>query len=140
MVESYVALEKARFEERLQMTIEVGRNIRSLIPPLSIQPIVENAIRHGVMQRATGGTVRVIVQEAGADFVVSVTDDGVGIPPERLRHLLSEEHVSSSVGLRNIHRRLIHMYGEGLEIESNPMQGTTVSFRVPEMTLSRPSE
>ncbi|KAE8560096.1 hybrid sensor histidine kinase/response regulator [Paenibacillus polymyxa] len=140
LVESYVALEKARFEERLQMTIEVGRNIRSLIPPLSIQPIVENAIRHGVMQRATGGTVRVIVQEAGADFVVSVTDDGVGIPPERLRHLLSEEHVSSSVGLRNIHRRLIHMYGEGLQIESNPMQGTTVSFRVPEMTLSRPSE
>lgn len=140
LVESYVALEKARFEERLQVTIEVGRNIRSLIPPLSIQPIVENAIRHGVMQRATGGTVRVIVQEAGADFVVSVTDDGVGIPPERLRHLLSEEHVSSSVGLRNIHRRLIHMYGEGLQIESNPMQGTTVSFRVPEMTLSRPSE
>ncbi|MGS5018160.1 ATP-binding protein [Paenibacillus sp. JJ1683] len=140
LVESYVALEKARFEERLQVTIEVGRNIRSLIPPLSIQPIVENAIRHGVMQRATGGTVRVIVQEAGADLVVSVTDDGVGIPPERLRHLLSEEHVSSSVGLRNIHRRLIHMYGEGLQIESNPMQGTTVSFRVPEMTLSRPSE
>ncbi|MGG4502669.1 ATP-binding protein [Paenibacillus polymyxa] len=140
LVESYVALEKARFEERLQMTIEVGRNIRSLIPPLSIQPIVENAIRHGVMQRATGGMVRVIVREDGADFVVSVTDDGVGIPPERLRHLLSEEHVSSSVGLRNIHRRLIHMYGEGLQIESNPMQGTTVSFRVPEMTLSRPSE
>ncbi|ADO54455.1 ATP-binding protein [Paenibacillus polymyxa] len=140
LVESYVALEKARFEERLQVTIEVGRNIRSLIPPLSIQPIVENAIRHGVMQRATGGTVRVIVQEDGADFVVSVTDDGVGIPPERLQQLLSEEHVSSSVGLRNIHRRLIHMYGEGLRIESNPMQGTTVSFRVPETILSHPTE
>ncbi|MEJ3721386.1 ATP-binding protein [Paenibacillus polymyxa] len=140
LVESYVALEKARFEERLQVTIEVGRNIRSLIPPLSIQPIVENAIRHGVMQRATGGTVQVIVQEDGADFVVSVTDDGVGIPPERLQQLLSEEHVSSSVGLRNIHRRLIHMYGEGLRIESNPMQGTTVSFRVPETILSLPTE
>ncbi|WP_090737203.1 ATP-binding protein [Paenibacillus sp. Mc5Re-14] len=140
LVESYVALEKARFEERLQVTIEVGRNIRSLIPPLSIQPIVENAIRHGVMQRATGGTVRVVVQEDGADFVVSVTDDGVGIPPERLQQLLSEEHVSSSVGLRNIHRRLIHMYGEGLRIESNPMQGTTVSFRVPETILSPPTE
>ncbi len=136
LVESYVALEKARFEERLQVTVEVGRNIRSLIPPLSIQPIVENAIRHGVMQRATGGTVRVVVQEDGADFVVSVTDDGVGMPPERLQQLLSEEHVSSSVGLRNIHRRLIHMYGEGLRIESNLMQGTTVSFRVPETTLS----
>ncbi|WP_025678694.1 ATP-binding protein [Paenibacillus polymyxa] len=140
LVESYVALEKARFEERLQVTIEVGRNIRSLIPPLSIQPIVENAIRHGVMQRATGGTVRVVVQEDGADFVVSVTDDGVGIPPERLQQLLSEEHVSSSVGMRNIHRRLIHMYGEGLRIESNPMQGTTVSFRVPETILSHPTE
>ncbi|AJE51275.1 ATP-binding protein [Paenibacillus polymyxa] len=140
LVESYVALEKARFEERLQVTIEVGRSIRSLIPPLSIQPIVENAIRHGVMQRATGGTVRVIVQEDGADFVVNVTDDGVGIPPERLQQLLSEEHVSSSVGLRNIHRRLIHMYGEGLRIESNPMQGTTVSFRVPETILSHPTE
>ncbi|MEK5507568.1 ATP-binding protein [Paenibacillus sp. FSL P4-0113] len=137
LVESYVALEKARFEERLQVTVEVGRNIRSLIPPLSIQPIVENAIRHGVMQRATGGTVRVVVQEDGTDFVVSVTDDGVGIPPERLEQLLSEDHISSSVGLRNIHRRLIHMYGEGLRIESNPMQGTTVSFRVPETISPR---
>ncbi|WP_025718133.1 hybrid sensor histidine kinase/response regulator [Paenibacillus sp. 1-18] len=137
LVESYVALEKARFEERLQVTIEVGRNTRSLIPPLSIQPIVENAIRHGVMQRATGGVVQVAVKQDGAYFVVSVSDDGVGMPPERLEQLLSEEHVSSSVGLRNIHRRLIHMYGEGLRIESNPMRGTTVSFRVPETTLPR---
>ncbi|GIP40491.1 hypothetical protein J31TS4_37710 [Paenibacillus sp. J31TS4] len=130
LVESFLALEKARFEERLRVEIQVKAPPQLLIPPLTIQPIVENAVRHGIMRRASGGLIRLTVEEKGGGLAVTVADDGVGIEPQRLQELLAGSKSAGGVGLLNIHRRLMTLYGEGLLLESEPGRGTTVRFKV----------
>lgn len=127
LVKSYLFLEKARFDERLQVEYDINGNMRCLIPPLTIQPIVENAVRHGIMRRAAGGTVRIAVTETDRRIIVVVSDDGVGMTSDRLNDVLSDKD-GSGVGLRNIHRRLLTLYGRGLTIESERNRGTTVRF------------
>lgn len=131
LVEAYVSLEQARFEERLQVEYDISEEAKALIPPLTIQPIVENAIRHGIMQRATGGHIQIVIHHEDGHIHIRVSDDGVGILPKLLPQLLTEGTHSNSVGLRNIHRRLMTLYGHGLDIKSTPGAGTTVSFKVP---------
>lgn len=130
LVKSYLHLEKARFDDRLQIQFEVDESLQVLIPPLSIQPIVENAVRHGVMKRAEGGTIQVKVQSEENGFTVLVEDDGIGIPQHKLDSMLSDHKKSGSVGLMNIHKRLLTLYGKGLVIESEWKRGTRVSFSV----------
>lgn len=137
LVKSYIFLEKARFDERLQVEYEVDVDLQRLVPPLSIQPIVENAVRHGVTQRVAGGTVRIAVKETADGFAVTVSDDGVGIRPERLAEMISDKPGGRSVGLLNIHRRLLTLYGTGLQIESKWNIGTTVGFNVPRSDAPR---
>ncbi|TNJ61226.1 response regulator [Paenibacillus hemerocallicola] len=130
LVKSYLQLEKARFDERLRVEYDIGGNMRSLIPPLTIQPIVENAVRHGIMRKSAGGTVRISVREADNRVTVVVSDDGMGMTPERLNEVLSDK-AGSGVGLRNIHGRLLTLYGRGLQIDSEWKRGTTVRFELP---------
>ncbi|WP_138755160.1 hybrid sensor histidine kinase/response regulator [Paenibacillus sinopodophylli] len=132
LVRSYVALEQARFGKRLQVMYEVEGRSLGFIPPLSIQPIVENAVRHGVMQKAAGGTILLKVQQVEDKLQISVTDSGVGINANDLSSLLLEQRILGGVGLMNIHRRLLSLYGEGLVITSKEGEGTTVSFEVPQ--------
>ncbi|MFC9710798.1 ATP-binding protein [Paenibacillus sp. NPDC056933] len=132
LVESYVHLEQARFEERLVVNYNVDPDVRLYLPPLSIQPLVENAIRHGVMERAAGGTVNLTVSREGEHVVVQVQDDGVGIPPARLAQVKSgRTEGPGGVGLQNINRRLLSLYGQGLEIQSHSGKGTQIRFRIP---------
>lgn len=130
LVHSYLRLEKARFDERLDVEFAISGNMRSLIPPLSIQPIVENAVRHGIMRKAAGGKIRIRIAERGGRVSVSVADDGVGMTPERLEAVMAGQ-AGRSVGLRNIQRRLLTLYGRGMQVESEQLRGTTVSFEVP---------
>ncbi|WP_234414256.1 ATP-binding protein [Paenibacillus sp. CAA11] len=130
LVHSYVVLEKARFEERVDVEFETDESIRNWLPPLSIQPIVENAIRHGIMQRAEGGKVKVAIREKAASIEVRVSDNGVGMTQEQVQRVLSGRGLGG-VGLLNIHRRLMSLYGKGLEITSHPGHGTEVSFDIP---------
>ncbi|MCA0756764.1 response regulator [Paenibacillus sp. N4] len=132
LVRSYVALEQARFGKRLRMEYELDEELRCPIPPLCIQPIVENAVRHGVMQKTAGGSVKLSVRQAGGGLLVTVSDDGAGMRPELLESLLKEGDSRTGVGFINIHRRLISLYGKGLTIESEAGRGTTVSFEVPQ--------
>lgn len=131
LIESYVALEKARFDERLRVEYEIDSESLGMIPPLTIQPIVENAIRHGVMQKATGGTVRIRVKDTGHAVSVTVEDDGVGMTEDRLAAILTGEMGEGGVGIRNIHGRLLTLYGQGLRIDTEWKRGTKVSFDVP---------
>jgi sensor histidine kinase YesM len=131
LVESYVHLEQARFEERLVVRYDVDPDVRLYLPPLSIQPLVENAIRHGVMARAAGGTVNLGILREGEHIVIQVQDDGVGIPPERLAQVHSgRTEGPGGVGLQNINRRLLSLYGQGLEIQSHSGTGTIIRFRI----------
>ncbi|QSF44945.1 ATP-binding protein [Paenibacillus tianjinensis] len=131
LVRSYLALEKARFDERLNIEIDVPERIRELVPPLSIQPIVENAVNHGLMQKETGGTVLLSIRLLPRQLVVAVSDDGIGMSHERIGEVLSEERTGGGIGLRNIQRRLLKIYGTGLLIESVPGRGTRISFAIP---------
>ncbi|HWR30472.1 MAG TPA: ATP-binding protein, partial [Negativicutes bacterium] len=132
LVKSYVVIEQARFGERLQITYEVDSNLLSCkIPPLIIQPLVENAVRHGLMGREEGGHIAVTVRKEDHAVIIAVSDDGVGIPAERLPDLLSTEQDGVGVGLRNINRRLHSCFGTSLSITSQEGQGTLVTMTIP---------
>ncbi|NBD27271.1 hybrid sensor histidine kinase/response regulator [Paenibacillus glycinis] len=136
LVHAYAEIEKARFEERLEIRMDVDEAaLPKTLLPLSIQPLVENAIRHGVMRKEDGGTVHVAVKVEDGAVRVEVRDDGVGIPPDRLRTLLdasasADKPARQGVGLLNIHLRLIHFFGNGLKINSAPGEGTTVEYTI----------
>lgn len=136
LVHSYLALEKARFEERLEVVYEVEAEFGGLIPPLSIQPIVENAVRHGIMQKEAGGTITIRIWEDDDKICVSVMDNGVGMDSELAGRILSARTPESGVGLRNIHTRLLTLYGKGLTIDSGRDWGTSISFDVPKGNMT----
>lgn len=130
LVRYYVDIEKARFDD-LSIEYDIDYDNDFFLPPLTIQPIVENAIRHGVRKKSGEGCVKISIKKSGSSIIVSVSDNGIGIPQNKLDTLLNDSK-GGSVGLLNIHNRLIHMYGRGLEILSKEGMGTTVSFTVPE--------
>ncbi|OPH56001.1 hypothetical protein BC351_29350 [Paenibacillus ferrarius] len=131
LIESYLFIEKARFGEQLQVIYDVDEDIRCRIPPLIIQPIVENAIRHGVMKRPEGGVVRISVKADQDCLVVVVSDNGPGISDETKASLSKERTGTRGVGLANIEGRLRTLYGTGLKIDSESGQGTKVMIRIP---------
>lgn len=133
-VQAYLAVEMARFGPKLHFELEIDEGVSDLLlPPLVLQPLVENAIKHGLLPKENGGTVRLSLAKYDDKLVVKVSDDGVGIPAIKLRSLLDVDKPtpSSSVGLKNVHQRLKGLYGQGLEIESIAGQGTTVHFEIP---------
>lgn len=136
LVQAYVEIEKARFEERLTVVYDIDQKVlRKKILPLTIQPLVENAIRHGVMKREEGGTVRLTVKPVADTVYVEVWDDGIGMNRELLINLWSKEgHTAKrqGVGLLNIHRRLAHFCGEELNAASEEGKWTKVWFQMRE--------
>lgn len=132
-VEQYLLLEQARFGDRLQVRLRVDPEVLSVrIPFLCIQPLVENAVRHGLEDRDAPGTVSITAIERGPDCWISVEDDGVGNDPAVIRRSLSGEP-GDHVGLANIDERLRRTFGDdhGLVVETGPMAGTKVTMRIP---------
>lgn len=133
-VERYLVLEQARFGERLQVALLVAPEVLSVhVPYLAVQPLVENAVRHGLATKEGVGHVTITAADLGSDAQISVDDDGVGSDPEQIRRILDGGHTSDSVGLGNVDARLRQVYGDdyGLVVETGPGAGTKVSFRVP---------
>ncbi|MBO9600187.1 MAG: response regulator, partial [Cohnella sp.] len=131
LTKSYVELEKARFGDRLNVEWNVDVQTEPLIPALIVQPLVENAIRHGVMKRLSGGTVVFRAKMEPQGLRIEVQDDGVGMTAEQVDRILRPERLNGNIGLINVHKRLMNEYGQGLEIESLQDKGTTVSFLIP---------
>ena len=130
-VNTYVAIEKTRFGDRLRFHV-VCQHIPSInIPRLILQPLVENSIRHGILRKADGGNVWLIITYKAARIFFEIKDDGVGIAEKKLLGLLAEEKENQGIGISNIHKRLIKHYGEGLKIESRKGEGTSVRFSIP---------
>ena len=122
-VHHYISIENVRFPD---MTFSFEMNSDDFhIPALTIQPIVENAIKHGLMKLSKGGTIRVVSYETDTHYCVSVEDDGVGFNTTEL--LDDRKHV----GIRNIRGRLKAMVNGILEIESTEGVGTTVLIKIP---------
>ncbi|OBR62247.1 hypothetical protein A7K91_01045 [Paenibacillus oryzae] len=132
LVDSYLALEKARFEKRLAVEFDIAEEALDLqIPALIIQPLVENAIIHGLMKRLSGGTVAIKAELENGGLLLTVADNGLGIPPEKLESLLDHRQQTDSIGLKNVHKRLTNVYGQGLVIDSSPGEGTRITMRIP---------
>lgn len=139
-VDRYLLLERARFGDRLRFTLRVEPEVLSIsVPFLCLQPLVENAVKHGVAAAGRQGEVRVVVSDAGSEAHISVADDGLGMTPERARVLLgggpAPEDEEGGMGLAGVDVRFRQIYGEdyGLVVESAPDAGTTVRLRVPKL-------
>lgn len=145
-VKAYLALEEARLGERLdvQWTLSDEMLLSTPVPTLILQPLVENAVIHGVAHKPEGGTLSIIIETWDGDLVMQVRDDGVGFDSAQLKATLgtspfnphlagNPETHSTAIGLRNIHGRLTMIYGpsQGLSIESEPGRGTRVQLRLP---------
>ncbi|WP_029322316.1 LytS/YhcK type 5TM receptor domain-containing protein [Butyrivibrio sp. AE3004] len=133
-VDAYLMLEKARFEERLRIEKHIEDDIHVQVPTLILQPIVENAIKHGAMKREVG-KVKIEAGMEGEELVIKISDNGHGIPEQVLR-AFNDKSTKGKYGLLNVDGRLRSIYGEkyGLVIDSST-EGTTVTIRIPPKTL-----
>jgi two-component system LytT family sensor kinase len=133
-VERYLRLERARFRERLHVSADVApETVDAVVPAMSVQPLVENAVRHGVERRTGSGQVRIIARAVGEDVELRVCDDGCGIEPERVPAVLAG--TGGGIGLSNVDARLRATFGDryALRIDSRPGQGTTAIMTVPNL-------
>ncbi|MDR5698146.1 MAG: histidine kinase, partial [Armatimonadota bacterium] len=142
-IRDYLFIEQARFRDRLRVTYDIDPQVLKVgVPALSVQPLVENAVRHGIAPKNGPGTLEI---RARLDLLllrvhITVRDDGVGMPPERVEEILHghpgeamPRSVRGGVALANVRERLRRLYGDAcsLEIESTPGRGTTVHLRLP---------
>jgi two-component system LytT family sensor kinase len=133
-VERYARLEQARFRDVLQVRFDIPEPTRdAVVPAMSVQPLVENAVRHGVERRAGDGRVSVTAVADGDEVELRVSDDGPGIAPERVSAVLAG--AGGGIGLSNVDSRLRATFGEryGLRINSAVGGGTTAIMRVPHL-------
>jgi two-component system LytT family sensor kinase len=134
-INRYYRLEKARFGNRLSITLRVAPEVLPVVLPfLALQPLVENAVRHGLSGKPSGGTITLTAENAGTECVIVVEDDGVGMDPARLTDSLADAHLSGAhVGLGNVDDRMRSVFGDdfGLVVDTAPGQGMKITLRVP---------
>lgn len=133
IVRSYLYIEQVRFGEALQVKWELEDYQGIHVPFLSIQPLVENAVQHGIRNRQGKGTViiRLKIDSAHSKAIITVEDDGAGIESADIPKILQGESGSESgVGILNVEKRLHQHYGRGLLIDSTLNKGTSVSFEI----------
>ena len=134
IVESYLDIEKARFEHRLRVTIDVPASLRNIrLPPLLLQPLVENAVKHGIAHKQSGGDVAIRarierINDQPRQLAITVEDTGAGATSQSL-----QRGRGTGLGLRNVERRLECQYGTSasLSIRTAPGEGTIVEIRLP---------
>ncbi|MGN7478720.1 ATP-binding response regulator [Solibacillus silvestris] len=132
LIESYLYIENERFGNKLRVEWEIGKTENVMIPPLSIQTLVENAVNHGVLKRISGGTIMIRIQSNGDYTEISVIDDGVGMDEEQIKRIFTiQPDRKKGIGLINTEQRLKQSYGKGLHINSTLNVGTTITFTVP---------
>ena len=128
-IENYLKLEKFRFGDELKVNYDIKEK-NFFIPALSVQPLVENAVKHGICEKENGGTLTLKTYRDGEYIVIEVSDDGIGFDAEKL---ISEDKERSHIGIQNTRERLKQMIGASLTIESLPGKGTVAKIRfIPE--------
>lgn len=132
LVKSYLAIEQVRFGKRLNISFCIETDANPLIPPLIVQPLVENAVKHGVYPKRAGGTIQISIKKAERETLIVVSDDGVGMTTDKIQSLLNDKKAEEvGIGIQNINKRLQKYYGDGLNIQSNINQGTIITVRIP---------
>lgn len=129
-IQSYLAIEKSRFGERLEIIIEIPQEFFNIkMPVFILQPIIENSIKHGILPKENGGIVVIKAQEKSEAIEFIIEDSGVGISEERLKEVVTKW---PGIGLKNVNDRLKLLYGKdhGLKINTNVGLGTKISFLI----------
>lgn len=129
-VNAYLEIEKARFEERIEFSIILPEHLDYHIPVLVLQPIIENAIVHGLLPKPEGGKIEIIIKEKGSYLEFSVKDNGIGMDDRETWNKQSEG-MQNGIAIGNIDSRLKGLYGTGLTIMSEKMIGTEVRWCIP---------
>ena len=137
-IKDYIAIEQARFGDKLTVIYDIDEDVNCVVPSLLIQPLVENAIVHGIQPCKGKGVVTISVTESGSRVRIAVRDTGHGIDPDVVARVEADEMPGNKIGLLNVHHRVKLLYGEGLQIRQlNP--GTEIAFYVPNKPLTRPA-
>jgi signal transduction histidine kinase len=131
LVKAYLVIEKARYKERLTVEFDFEDIDSIMIPPITLQTLIENAIKHGIGTRVNGGTIRTGGRRFHGHYLIYVEDDGRGMDEQKLQGLFSENGIKTGVGLRNIQHRLIRYFGEGVTVTSRLESGTRIEIRIP---------
>lgn len=144
MLKEYFVILRARYEDKIELHIDVAKEDRQLwIPKLILQPMVENAVKHGLQPKKEGGTIEIRTKRRNEELNIIVMDNGVGIEPDRLQHvmdLIVDEDITAgvatgevSVGMKNVYDRIRINCGKayGYDIESIPGFGTIVTYHLP---------
>ena len=124
-VKCYLDLEKMRYEERLNVEYNILAG-HFMIPPFVIQPMVENAVRHGIMKKREGGTIRISIEEENECYKIYIMDDGIGFD-------LTEpsDEKTSHIGIENARERIERLSKGTMNIVSKNDQGTKVTITIP---------
>jgi signal transduction histidine kinase len=127
LLERYLRIQRARFQEKLNVEFDISDEARrAVVPSLLLQPLLENAIRHGIGPRATPGRIWVSAHRAGDMLAMQVVDDGVGASARRSR----DRSRGTGLGLANTATRLLHLYGEEHQFETGPRDGGGFAVRL----------
>lgn len=132
-IDRYLTIESARFGGRLQVRLKIAPEVLPVVVPfLLIQPLVENAVKHGLAGKQGGGTITVTAQDFGTEALISIEDDGVGMDPARI-DCMKDSSSSEHIGLTGINRRMGQVFGTDhtLVVETAPGAGMKVTMRVP---------
>ena len=132
-IDKYLVLERARFGDRLQVTLQIAPEVLPVaVPVFVLQPLVENAVRHGLEKKPGQGHITIVAADSGPEARITVEDDGVGMDPQLVRSSLAGRN-GASIGLANVDERLRTVFGAdfGLVVETAPGAGTKVSLRIP---------
>lgn len=127
-IQTYLSLEKIRFR-RLEVVYDM-ETTNFKLPPMTVQPLVENAVKHGVTKKRDGGSVIISTQETERDYRITVVDTGIGFDPDRYA-----EDGKVHIGIQNVRERLENMVGGTLTIASTPGKGTTAVGTIPKQEV-----
>ncbi|TVX97574.1 hypothetical protein FPZ49_34955 [Paenibacillus cremeus] len=132
LVKAYINIEQARFGDRLGVEYDVDASLGIPIPPLILQPLVENAVRHGLMSGPQGGTVKITIKQGADNFIrFIIEDNGCGMSERKCNEILKPNEAKKGIGLWNINQRFQLLYGTSIRVESAEGQGTKISFELP---------
>jgi two-component system, LytTR family, sensor histidine kinase LytS len=130
-IQNYLSIEEARFSDRLHILYQIEAGIQCDIPPLILQPLVENALKHGLAHKTQNGLITLSMEQLNETVQIKISDNGCGFSAEKLEKVLNSDASIEGVGLQNVIARMRFIYGTAVEIISHPNEGTSISISIP---------
>lgn len=130
-IESYLSIEQARFSDRLSVEYKIDSSIDCMIPALLLQPIVENALKHGLREKKENGKLMIEAKKAEHNIIINIIDNGIGMTKEQIEAIFNKTDSHEGIGITNVNERLKSIFGTDLNVESRVNEGTKVTIYIP---------